>query len=118
MGRTNRKQPSLTFLEKKLVESKDADWTYLRLWVVYAVSSVVAPTTATKVSPRIYPSFCNIKEVNKLNVCKFLIRMLIKAAKKGVEKGILKACMLYFMVGFSYQSFVTFLVFPAVYLTS
>ena len=111
MGLSNRKQPTLSFLEKKLVDSKKADSTYLRLWSVYAVSSVVAPNTGTKVSPRIYPSFCNIKKVNKLNVCKFVIRMLIKAAKKGVEKGILKACMLYLMVWIPINPFFSFSIY-------
>ena len=98
MGHNNSKQPTFKFLEKKIIERKTADWTYLRLWTVYAMCSVVAPTTGTHISPRIYPSLCNIKGAKQLNVCKFVIRMLIKAAKSCVEKGILKSCMLFFMV--------------------
>lgn len=105
MGRASNNQPKITFLEKKLAKMTEANWTYLRLWTVLAMCSVLAPTTGIHISPRIYPSLCNIKEVNKLNIPKFVIWMIREAAKSGAERGILKSCVLYFMVGFSNHFF-------------
>ena len=98
-GQTGSNQPTMTALEKKLIAMKTADSTYVRLWSVYCMCSVLAPNTGIFVSPRIYPSLIKIEDAKKLNVPKFVIRMLRKAAKsKSAEKGVQKACMLYFMV--------------------
>ena len=97
-GNTGSKQPSLTSLEMKLVGMKNADSSYLRLFIIYGMSAVVAPTTGLCISPRLYPSFVNIKGARKLNICKFVIRMLREAASSNPDKAILKSCMLYFMV--------------------
>ncbi|CAM0912917.1 unnamed protein product [Alopecurus aequalis] len=97
-GHTGKNQPTMTTLEDKLIAMDNADSTYLRCWSAFCMCSVLAPTTRIHVSPRIYPSLVNIKEVNKLNVPKFVIKMLRKAAKSRPEKAVQKACMLYMMV--------------------
>ena len=97
-GKTGSKQPLLTSLETKLVAMKKADSRFLRLFIAYGLSAVVAPTTGRHISPRLYPSLVNIKEASKLNICKFVITMLCEAAGSKTDKAILKSCMLYFMV--------------------
>ena len=97
-GKTGSKQPSMASLEKKLVAMKNADYRFLRLFIAYGLSAVVAPTTGLHISPRLYPSLVTIKGASKLNICKFIITMLRKTAGSKSDKAILKSCMLYFMV--------------------
>ena len=97
-GHGGSNQPTMSSIENKLMKRKQADSTYLRLCTTYAMCSVLAPTTGVHVSPRIYPSLVNIKDAHKLNVCRFVIKILRKAAKKPADKGVQKACMLYCMV--------------------
>ena len=101
LGNRASRQPTITYLERKLAGMKKADSTYLRLFIMYGMCSVLAPTTGTHISPRLYPSLVNIKHANRLNMCKFVIMMLLKAAKSKDDQGILKSCMLFLMVQFS-----------------
>jgi len=98
MGNEGRKQPTITYLKKKLLAMKNANSSYLRLFITLGMCSVLAPTTGVCMSPRIYPSMVNIKQAHKLNVCKFVIMMIQKATKSKAEKAIMKSCMLYLMV--------------------
>nr|BAD33695.1 hypothetical protein [Oryza sativa Japonica Group]BAD34163.1 hypothetical protein [Oryza sativa Japonica Group] len=77
-------------------ELKLADDKYLRMWIIYAISSVLAPTTATTVSPRCYPSVVDAGNIKNLNSCKFVISTLQKATKAG--KNTNSACLLYMMI--------------------
>uniref|UniRef100_A0A0E0HNH3 Ubiquitin-like protease family profile domain-containing protein n=1 Tax=Oryza nivara TaxID=4536 RepID=A0A0E0HNH3_ORYNI len=88
--------PSLTSLGIQLEKLKLADDKYLRMWIIYAISSVLAPTTATTVSPRCYPSVVDAGNIKNLNWCKFVISILQKAAKAG--KNTNSACLLYMMI--------------------
>lgn len=98
LGNGVGKQPMITSLEKKLVSMKKADSKYLRLFITYGMSYVLAPTTGVRISPRLYPSLVNMKQAKHLNVCRFVITMILKFNKSKAEKGILKSCMLYLMV--------------------
>ncbi|EEC84075.1 hypothetical protein OsI_30360 [Oryza sativa Indica Group] len=69
---------------------------YLRMWIIYAISSVLAPTTATTVRPRCYPSVVDAGNIKNLNSCKFVISTLQKATKAG--KNTNSACLLYMMI--------------------
>uniref|UniRef100_A0A0E0AZ93 Ubiquitin-like protease family profile domain-containing protein n=1 Tax=Oryza glumipatula TaxID=40148 RepID=A0A0E0AZ93_9ORYZ len=88
--------PSLTSLGIQLEKLKLVDDKYLRMWIIYAISSVLAPTTATTVSPRCYPSIVDAGNIKNLNSCKFVISTLQKAAKAG--KNTNSACLLYMMI--------------------
>jgi hypothetical protein len=92
------KQPTIKSLKEKLISMKKANRKYLRLFITYGMSSVLAPTTGVRISPRLYPSLINIKKAKHLNVCKFVIKMICEARKSKAEKAILKSCMLYMMV--------------------
>lgn len=98
MGSGPGKQPTVTSLKKKLLSMKKVDRKYLRLFIKFGMCSVLAPTTGTRISPRLYPSLVNIKQAKDLNICKFVIMMLRKAARSNAEKAILKSSMLYLMV--------------------
>ncbi|KAM0860371.1 hypothetical protein ACQ4PT_046598 [Festuca glaucescens] len=98
IGVAGKKQPTIKSLEKKLLTMNKADSKYLRLFITYAMCSVLAPTTGVHISPRIYPSLINIKQAKNLNVCKFVITMIQEATQSSSEKAILKSCMLYIMV--------------------
>ncbi|BAT06794.1 Os09g0105200 [Oryza sativa Japonica Group] len=71
------------------------------MWIIYAISSVLAPTTATTVSPRCYPSVVDAGNIKNLNSCKFVISTLQKATKAG--KNTNSACLLYMMLKSSFQ---------------
>uniref|UniRef100_A0A0E0QMQ2 Uncharacterized protein n=1 Tax=Oryza rufipogon TaxID=4529 RepID=A0A0E0QMQ2_ORYRU len=92
----NQRSPSLTSLGIQLEKLKLADDKYLRMWIIYAISSVLAPTTATTVSPRCYPSVVDAGNIKNLNSCKFVISTLQKATKAG--KNTNSACLLYMMI--------------------
>ncbi|EEC80321.1 hypothetical protein OsI_22364 [Oryza sativa Indica Group] len=88
--------PSLTSLGIQLEKLKLADDKHLRMWIIYAISSVLAPTTATTVSPRCYPSVVDAGNIKNLNWCKFVISILQKATKAGKTTN--SACLLYMMI--------------------
>jgi hypothetical protein len=108
IGVVGKQQPTIKALEKKLLTMKKADSRYLRLFIIYGMCSVLAPTTGVRISPRIYSSFIHIKQAKNLNVCKFVITMIQKATQSSSEKAILKSCMLYIMVtSFCSYSFIS-----------
>jgi hypothetical protein len=100
IGVVGKHQPTIKALEKKLLTMKKSDSRYLRLFIIYGMCSVLAPTTCVRISPRTYSSFIHIKQAKNLNVCKFVITMIQKATQSSSEKAILKSCMLYIMVTF------------------
>jgi hypothetical protein len=56
-----KQQPTVASLMKKLQSMTKANRKYLRLFITYAMCSVLAPTTAVRISPRLYPSLVRIK---------------------------------------------------------
>uniref|UniRef100_A0A0E0HNF8 Ubiquitin-like protease family profile domain-containing protein n=1 Tax=Oryza nivara TaxID=4536 RepID=A0A0E0HNF8_ORYNI len=88
--------PSLTSLGIQLEKLKLANDKHLRMWIIYTISSVLAPTTATTVSPRCHPSVVDAGNIKNLNWYKFVISILQKATKAG--KNTNSACLLYIMI--------------------
>jgi hypothetical protein len=97
-GSTRKKQPSMTSLEEKLRNMRPANSKFMRLFLTFAMCSVLAPTTRVCVSPRVFPSLIKIKEAKNLNMCRFVIMMLCKVLKPGGEKEQVTPCLLYLMV--------------------
>uniref|UniRef100_A0A0E0MMC1 Ubiquitin-like protease family profile domain-containing protein n=1 Tax=Oryza punctata TaxID=4537 RepID=A0A0E0MMC1_ORYPU len=95
LGINDGMSPSLTSIGIQLEKLKLADDKYLRMWIIYAISSVLAPTTTTTVSPRCYPSVVDAGNIKNLNWCKFVISTLQKAATAG--KNTNSACLLCMM---------------------
>jgi hypothetical protein len=100
LGITDGVQPNVTSLEKELGKDYPADDAYLRKFVIYMISSVFAPTTAIKVSPKCYPSVLNIDAISTLNWAEFIIDILKETANAKDRKNWFKACMPYIMVSF------------------
>uniref|UniRef100_A0A0E0LY82 Ubiquitin-like protease family profile domain-containing protein n=1 Tax=Oryza punctata TaxID=4537 RepID=A0A0E0LY82_ORYPU len=101
LGINDGMSPSLISIGIQLEKLKLVDDKYLRMWIIYSISSVLAPTTATTVSPRCYPSVVDAGNIKNLNWCKFVISTLQKAAKAG--KNTNSACLLYMMLRSSFQ---------------
>jgi hypothetical protein len=98
LGITDGVQPNVTTLEMELGKEHPADDAYLRKFVIYMISSVFAPTTCIKVSPKCYPSVSNIKAISTLNWARFIIDILIETANAKDKKNWFKTCMPYIMV--------------------
>jgi hypothetical protein len=98
LGITDGVQPNVSDLEKELGPSYPADDAYLRKFIIYMISSVFAPTTGIKVSPKCYPPVLNIEAIKTLNWPRFIIDILIQTAKAKDKKNWFKACMPYLMV--------------------
>jgi hypothetical protein len=93
-------QPNVTFIEKQLGPSFPADTAYIRKFVIYVISSVFAPTTGIKVSPKCYPPVINTEAIKTLNWAKFVVDILVQTANAKISKNWFKACMPYIMVSF------------------
>jgi hypothetical protein len=106
-------QPTVTYLEKELGPEQPADDLYLKKFVIYMISSIFAPTTGIKVSPKCYPSVMNATSVSDLNWAKFIIDILIQTANAKGKKNWFKACMPYLMVSSSHI-FCTFFMYLCV----
>jgi hypothetical protein len=78
--------------------SYPADDSYLRKFIIYMISSVFAPTTGIKVSPKCYPPVINVEAIKTLNWPRFIIDTLIQTARAKDKKNWFKACMPYLMV--------------------
>lgn len=91
-------QPEITLVAKELGPTYPADQIYLRKFIIYLQSSVFAPTTGTKVSPKCYPSVINTAKIKDLNWAKFIVDMLIETANAKDKKNWFKACMPYLMI--------------------
>lgn len=90
--------PTLSGLEIELGPAHPADDVYLRKFILYLMSSVFAPTTCTRVSPKCYPALINAAAIKRLNWARFIIDMLIQTANAKDKKNWFKACMPYLMV--------------------
>ena len=86
LGNPRGKQPTIASLEEKLVGMNKADRKFLRLYLTYAMTSVLAPTTGVRISPRVYPSMVKIKQAKELSMCRFVIMIICKALKPGGTK--------------------------------
>jgi hypothetical protein len=98
-----RNQPTVASLEERLALMRPANTKFLRFFITYGMSSVLAATTSVRISPRIYPSLIKIKEARHLNMCRFVIMILCKSLNQNREKEKVTPCMLYLMVYFVFM---------------
>lgn len=92
------KQPKISQVELELGPTYRADQAYLRKFIIYVVSSVFAPTTEIKVSPRCYPCVINTTSINRLNWARFIIDVIIHTTRAKEKKNWFKVYMPYLMV--------------------
>jgi hypothetical protein len=103
-------QPTVASLEERLALMRPANTKFLRFFITYGMSSVLAATTGVRISPRIYPSLIKIKEARRLNMFRFVIMILFKSLNQNGKKEKVTPCMLYLMVYFLF-SLLTLLLF-------
>jgi hypothetical protein len=70
-------RPKISELARRIEQYKEADETFKELWMLFVVSTIVAPTTDIRMSNRCYPmlvSACSIFSLfHSLVPCSFLI---------------------------------------------
>ncbi|KAE8811722.1 hypothetical protein D1007_11522 [Hordeum vulgare] len=87
-------RPKITTVASKIMNNNNADATFKKLWLIYIVSTVLAPTTDTRISNNCYPMLEHINQANRLNLCKFVVDQLHEHLSKGKYT---KGCLLYYM---------------------
>jgi hypothetical protein len=102
-GLPSGRQPTLTTVQKELGPTSPADDVYLRKFIIFLMSSVFAPTTGTRISPRCYPSVINTRTIKNLNWAKFIIDIIIQTANEKGKNSWAKACMSYLLVRFFFH---------------
>ncbi|KAM0875508.1 hypothetical protein ACQ4PT_036735 [Festuca glaucescens] len=92
-GGTSR--PKVSDLAKMVEQYVGADESFKELWMLFIMSTVVAPTTDNKMSNKCYPMLVDIARANKLNLCKFVADELHDhLSNQKYTKGCLLYCML------------------------
>jgi hypothetical protein len=104
LGFGDGNQPKLAAVEEMLKGMTVGDEHYFMLWVIYVVSSVLAPNTGTRVCPKCYPSIMDPSKIKDLNWCRFVIMVILEVAKSKGTKNPFTVCMLFFQVDDSHTS--------------
>ncbi|KAM0872888.1 hypothetical protein ACQ4PT_038437 [Festuca glaucescens] len=100
LGFGNGKQPKLSDVKAKLKSKELGDPVYFMMWVIYVVCSMLAPTTGVYISPKYYPTKMDPTKIKLLNWCRFVIVIIIAAAKEKGRKSPFKACMTFLMIAY------------------
>ncbi|KAM0856499.1 hypothetical protein ACQ4PT_049106 [Festuca glaucescens] len=88
-------RPKVSDLAKMVEQYVGADESFKELWMLFIMSTVVAPTTDNKMSNKCYPMLVNIARANELNLCKFVADELHDhLSNQKYTKGCLLYCML------------------------
>ncbi|KAM0884639.1 hypothetical protein ACQ4PT_030878 [Festuca glaucescens] len=89
------KTSKVSEIGKMIEEYQEADDTFRELWLLFMVSTVVAPTTDTKMSNKCYPMLLDIADAKEMNMCKFIVDELHNHLSNGkYSRGCLLYCML------------------------
>ncbi|KAE8820161.1 hypothetical protein D1007_01870 [Hordeum vulgare] len=88
----------ITTIATAIINNNNGDASFKKLWLIYIVSTVLAPTTDTRISNKCYPMLEHIYQANRLNLCKFVVAQLHEHLSKGkFTKGCLLYCMLRYL---------------------
>ncbi|KAM0840819.1 hypothetical protein ACQ4PT_059396 [Festuca glaucescens] len=88
-------RPKVSDLAKMVEQYVGADESFKELWMLFIMSTVVAPTTDNKMSNKCYPMLVDIARANELNLCKFVADELHDhLSNQKYTKGCLLYCML------------------------
>ncbi|KAE8796736.1 hypothetical protein D1007_28179 [Hordeum vulgare] len=91
-------RPKITTVATAIINNNNGDASFKKLWLIYIVSTVLAPTTGTRISNKCYPMLEHIDQANRLNLCKFVVAQLHEHLSKGkFTKGCLLYCMLRYL---------------------
>ncbi|KQK20258.2 hypothetical protein BRADI_1g53476v3 [Brachypodium distachyon] len=87
-------RPKVSDVAKAIIACEVADDRFKRLWLIYVVSTCLAPTTDTKISNKCYPMLAYINRMGDLNLCKFVADQLhMHFSENKFRKGCLLYCM-------------------------
>ncbi|KAE8804388.1 hypothetical protein D1007_19408 [Hordeum vulgare] len=90
--------PNITTVATAIINNNNGDASFKKLWLIYIVSTVLAPTTDTRINNKCYPMLEHIDQANRLNLCKFVVAQLHEHLSKGkFTKGCLLYCMLRYL---------------------
>jgi hypothetical protein len=109
-GIHNGVHPNVSTVEKELGPEYPADDSYMRKFVIFLISSVFAPTTGIKVSPKCYPSVVNIEDIGTLKWAQFIVDIICQTASAKDKKNWFKACMPYLMVSIVFRILTSILI--------
>ncbi|KAM0824231.1 hypothetical protein ACQ4PT_070342 [Festuca glaucescens] len=88
-------RPKVSDLARMVEQYERADDSFKELWMLFIMSTVVAPTTDNKMSNKCYPMLVDIARANELNLCKFVADELHDhLSNQKYTKGCLLYCML------------------------
>ncbi|KAM0886805.1 hypothetical protein ACQ4PT_029463 [Festuca glaucescens] len=88
-------RPKVSDLARMVEQYEGADDSFKELWMLFIMSTVVAPTTDNKMSNKCYPMLVDIAHANELNLCKFVADELHDhLSNQKYTKGCLLYCML------------------------
>ncbi|KAM0878532.1 hypothetical protein ACQ4PT_034803 [Festuca glaucescens] len=88
-------RPKVSDLARMVDQYEGADDSFKELWMVFIMSTVVAPTTDNKMSNKCYPMLADIARANELNLCKFVADELHDHLS---NQKYTKSCLLYCML--------------------
>ena len=110
--------PTFVEVEKWLrsVGKELADDKWLKVWLMFAISSFLCPTSSTKLCVRAFHSIAIIEEIQGYNWCKLIVDRLIKgiADFKNGERKFLSGCLFFLTV--CMLNFSHILLFPVFFL--
>uniref|UniRef100_A0ACD5ZC57 Uncharacterized protein n=1 Tax=Avena sativa TaxID=4498 RepID=A0ACD5ZC57_AVESA len=75
-------RPKISEIGSKIAKHTTADLTF-QLWLLFITSTVVAPTTDTRMSNTCYPMLGDAEQAHELNMCKFIVDELHKNLSAG-----------------------------------
>ncbi|KAM0900724.1 hypothetical protein ACQ4PT_020428 [Festuca glaucescens] len=88
-------RPKVSDLAKMVEQYVGVDESFKELWMLFIMSTIVAPTTDNKMSNKCYPMLVDIARANELNLCKFVAAELHDhLSNQKYTKGCLLDCML------------------------
>ncbi|KAI4969464.1 hypothetical protein ZWY2020_000378 [Hordeum vulgare] len=93
-------RPKITTVATAIINNNNnGDASFKKLWLIYIVSTLLAPTTDTRINNKCYPMLKeHIDQANRLNLCKFVVAQLHEHLSKGkFTKGCLLYCMLWYL---------------------
>lgn len=88
-------RPKVSDIGRRIEQYNGVDDTFKELWMLFLMSTVIAPTTDTRMSNKCYPMLRDIGEAHNMNLCKFVVDNLHEClSNRKYTKGCLLYCML------------------------
>ncbi|KAE8804374.1 hypothetical protein D1007_19392 [Hordeum vulgare] len=76
-------RPKIITVATTIINNNNVDATFKKLWLIYIVSTVLAPTTDTRISKKCYPMLAHIDQASRLDLCKIVMAQLHEHLSKS-----------------------------------